>query len=313
VINDEQMLWCEKYRPLTVKDCILPELAKIPFQQYVDKKEIPNLILTGTSGVGKTTIAKAMCKEVGADYILINGSDENSVDVLRVKIKGFASSVSLFGARKVVIIDEADYLTPNAQAAFRGVIEETAGNCSYIFTCNFLNRIIVALHSRCAVINFKLYSKDKSMMAGLFFKRVQEILKIEKIGFDESAVAALIKKFFPDYRRILNELQRYSVGGRIDVGILSCVTDVKFDELVGYLKGKDFKNVRKWVGLNVDSFGDTIYRELYEKLSEFLKPSSLPVLIVILGKYMYQAAFAVDSQINVMAMLTEIYCECEFL
>ena len=311
-MNDDQMLWVEKYRPQTIKDCILPDALKVPFQQYVDKKEIPNLILTGTSGVGKTTVARAMCQEVGSDYIMINGSDESGIDTLRMKVKGFAFSVSLYGNRKTVIIDEADYLTPNAQAAFRGVIEETAGNCSYIFTCNYLNRIIAPLHSRCAVINFKLSGSDKAQMASQFMGRVRNILTTEKIEFDIKVLATLITKFFPDYRRILNELQRYSVGGRIDDGILSQVTDVTLDELVGYFKNKNFKAIRKWVGLNCADDAQKILRDLYDKLSSIVASKDIPVAIVIIGKYCYQDSFAIDKEINLMCALTEIYCECEF-
>src|ERR1035437_8944491 len=297
-MNDDQMLWVEKYRPQTIKDCILPDALKTPFQQYVDKKEIPNLILTGTSGVGKTTVARAMCQEIGSDYIMINGSDESGIDTLRMKVKGFASSVSLYGNRKTVIIDEADYLTPNAQAAFRGVIEETAGNCSYIFTCNYLNRIIAPLHSRCAVINFKLSGSDKAQMASQFMGRVRNILTTEKIEFDIKVLATLITKFFPDYRRILNELQRYSVGGRIDDGILSQVTDVTLDELVGYFKNKNFKAIREWVRLNCADDAQKTLRDLYDKLSTIIASKDMPVAIVIIGKYCYQDSFAIDKEIN---------------
>ena len=233
-MNDvDQILWVEKYRPKTIADCILPEQLKNTFQQYVDKKEIPNLIFAGSAGVGKTTVAKAMCDEIGADYIMINGSDESGIDTLRTKIKGFASTVSLIGGRKVIIIDEADYLNPNStQPAFRGVIEEFASNCSFIFTCNYKNRIIQPIHSRCSVIDFKLQNGQRAKMATLLLKRVKEILKIEGVDFDEKVLAEVITKYFPDYRRVLNELQRYSVSGKIDVGILSTMTDVKLNELV---------------------------------------------------------------------------------
>ena len=236
MLNLNEMLWCEKYRPKTIADCILPDAFKKTFQEYVERKEIPNMILSGSAGVGKTTVARAMCEEIGCDYIIINGSDESGIDTLRVKIKGFASSVSLTGTgRKAIIIDEADYLTASAQAAFRGVIEEFSKNCSFVFTCNFKNRIIQPLHSRCAVIDFKLQNGQKAKMASTFMKRVENILKEEKVQYDLKVVAELITKFFPDYRRVLNELQRYSTGGSIDVGILANISDVNISEVVGYL------------------------------------------------------------------------------
>jgi DNA polymerase III delta prime subunit len=305
------MLWCEKYRPKTIEECILPETQKIPFQEYVNKKEIPNMILSGTAGVGKTTVARAMCEEIGSDYILINGSDESGIDTLRVKVKGFASSVSLMGGRKVIIIDEGDYLTPAAQAAFRGVIEEFAGNCSFIFTCNFKNRIIAPLHSRCAVIDFKLVNGQKAKMATAFMKRVEFILKNEKVEYDPKVVAELITKYFPDYRRVLNELQRYGVSGKIDIGILAQVTDTKLTELVANIKDKNFKEVRKWVAQNSDNDTNRIMREFYDKLYDILKPESIPMAVVLLGKYQYQAAFVADQEINLMAFMTEVMVECE--
>ena len=311
MINDVNMLWVEKYRPQTIADCILPEAHKIPFQEYVNKKEIPNMILSGSAGVGKTTVARAMCEEIGSDYILINGSDESGIDTLRVKIKGFASSVSLMGGRKVIIIDEADYLTPAAQAAFRGVIEEFSGNCSFIFTCNFKNRIIQPLHSRCAVIDFKLQNGQKAKMATAFMKRVEFILKQEKVEYETKVVAELITKYFPDYRRVLNELQRYAVSGKIDTGILAQVTDTKLTELMSFLKDKNFKEVRKWVAQNADNDTQRIMREIYDKIYDLLKPESIPLAVVLLGKYQYQAAFVADQEINLMAFLTEMMVECE--
>jgi DNA polymerase III delta prime subunit len=309
--KEDTLLWCEKYRPRKISDCILPDTIKNTFQTYVDKDEIPNLILTGSAGVGKTTVAIAMCEEAQCDYIMINGSDESGIDTLRVKVKGFASAVSLMGGRKVIIIDEADYLTPASQAAFRGVIEEFAGNCSFIFTCNFLNRIIEPLHSRCAVIDFKLTGAQKKEMASQFMNRIRNILSNENIKYDPKVLVELIMKFFPDYRRILNELQKYSVGGKIDVGILAQISDVTLTELISYIKAKSFKDIRKWVGLNANSDPNKILRDIYDKLNDILKPESVPTAILLLGKYQYQSAFVADQEINTMAMLIEIMLECE--
>ena len=308
---NEQILWVEKYRPKKVADCILHESIKTTFQEYVNKKEIPNLLLSGTAGVGKTTIAKALCEEVDCDYIVINGSDENGVDVIRNKIKTYASSVSLSGGRKVIIIDEADYLTPNAQAILRASIEEFASNCSFIFTCNFKNRIIEPIHSRCAVVDFKS-NGQKAKLASQFFKRVEFILKTEKIEYSKEVVAALLTKYFPDGRRILNELQRYSISGVIDKGILVSVSDVQLEELIKSLKEKDFASTRKWVSANLDNDPSRIFRKLYDVLYEELKPQSVPQLVLILAKYQYQAAFVADHEINMIACLTEIMVDCEF-
>ena len=308
----EHLLWVEKYRPAKVEDCILPDAIKTTFQEYVNRKEIPNLLLSGTAGVGKTTIAKALCEEVGCDYIIINGSDESGIDVLRNKIKNYASSISLSGGRKVVIIDEADYLNPNStQPAMRGAIEEFSSNCSFIFTCNFKNRIIDPIHSRCSVIDFKI-NGNKAKMAAQFFKRVEWILEQENIKYDKEVVAAVITKHFPDNRRILNELQRYSVSGVIDKGILSNVTDVQLDALVQGLKDKDFGSVRKWVTNNLDNDPTKIYRKLYDTLYEQLKANAVPQLVLHLAKYQYQAAFVADHEINMVACLTEIMVDCEF-
>ena len=307
----EHLLWCEKYRPAKVDDCILPDAIKSTFKDYVSRKEIPNLLLSGSAGVGKTTIAKALCQEVGCDYLVINGSDENGVDTIRVKIKNYASSVSLAGGRKVIIIDEADYLTPNAQAILRASIEEFASNCSFIFTCNFKNRIIDPIHSRCSVVDFKV-NGSKAKMANAFFKRVEWILEQEKITYDKEVVAAVITKHFPDNRRILNELQRYSVSGSIDKGILGSVADVQLGALVTSLKEKDFASTRKWVTSNLDNDPAKIYRKLYDTLYELLKPNSVPQLVLILAKYQYQAAFVADHEINMIACLTEIMVDCSF-
>jgi len=308
----EQLLWVEKYRPKKVEDCILPDAIKATFQEYVNRKEIPNLLLSGTAGVGKTTIAKALCEQVGCDYIVINGSDESGIDVLRNKIKNYASSVSLMGGRKVVIIDEADYLNPNStQPAMRGAIEEFASNCSFIFTCNFKNRIIDPIHSRCSVVDFKV-NGSKQKMAADFFKRVEWILEQENITYDKKVVAAVITKHFPDNRRVINELQRYSVSGTIDSGILSNIADIQLESLVTSLKEKDFASVRKWVTNNLDNDPVKIYRKLYDTLYEALKANTVPQLVLILAKYQYQSAFVADHEINMVACLTEIMVDCEF-
>jgi DNA polymerase III delta prime subunit len=295
-----------------VEDCILPDAIKSTFLEYVAKKEIPNLLLSGSAGVGKTTIAKALCEEVGCDYIVINGSDESGIDVLRTKIKNYASSVSLSGGRKVVIIDEADYLNPNStQPAMRGAIEEFSSNCSFIFTCNFKNRIIDPIHSRCSVIDFKI-NGSKQAMAAQFFKRVEWILEQEGITYSKDAVAAVITKHFPDNRRVLNELQRYAVSGTIDAGIVASVADVQLGPLVAALKDKDFASVRKWVTNNLDNDPVKIYRKLYDGLYEVLKANSVPQLVLHLSKYQYQSAFVADHEINMVACLTEIMVDCEF-
>ena len=306
------LLWVEKYRPSKVEDCILPDAIKSTFLEYVARKEIPNLLLSGSAGVGKTTIAKALCEEVGCDYIVINGSDESGIDVLRTKIKNYASSVSLSGGRKVVIIDEADYLNPNStQPAMRGAIEEFSSNCSFIFTCNFKNRIIDPIHSRCSVIDFKI-NGSKQAMAAQFFKRVEWILEQEGVTYSKDAVAAVITKHFPDNRRVLNELQRYAVSGNIDAGIVASVADVQLAPLVAALKDKDFASVRKWVTNNLDNDPVKIYRKLYDGLYEVLKANSVPQLVLHLSKYQYQSAFVADHEINMVACLTEIMVDCEF-
>ena len=307
----EHLLWVEKYRPAKVDDCILPDAIKSTFKDYVSRKEIPNLLLSGSAGVGKTTIAKALCQEVGCDYIVINGSDENGVDTIRVKIKNYASSVSLAGGRKVIIIDEADYLTPNAQAILRASIEEFASNCSFIFTCNFKNRIIDPIHSRCSVVDFKV-NGSKAKMANAFFKRVEWILEQEKITYDKEVVAAVITKHFPDNRRILNELQRYSVSGSIDKGILGSVADVQLGALVTSLKEKDFASTRKWVTANLDQDSSVLFRKLYDALYDKLQSNSVPQLVLILAKYQYQSAFVADSELNITACLVEIMVDCSF-
>ena len=309
----EQMLWVEKYRPHKVEDCILPDNLKTTFQEYVNRKEIPNLLLAGSAGVGKTTIAKALCEEVGCDYIVINGSDEGRlIETFRTKIKNYASSMSLAGGRKVVIIDEADYSNAESvQPALRNFMEEFAHNCSFILTCNFKNRIIAPLHSRCSVIDFKIQNGQKEKMATQFFKRVEGILEQEGIEYEKEVIASIITKHFPDNRRILNELQRYSVKGKIDKGILTSIPDANIATLVVSIKQKDFGGARKWVTNNLDNDPNSILRSIYERLYEFLKPDSIPQAVLILSKYQYQSAFVADQEINMMACLTEFMIECE--
>ena len=308
----EHLLWTEKYRPQTIEDCILPKRLKEVFQQYASQKQIPNLLLTGSAGVGKTTVAKALCQEVGCDYLVINGSDESGIDTFRVKIKNYASSMSFTGGRKVIIIDEADYLNPNStQPALRNAIEEFASNCSFIFTCNYKNRIIEPLHSRMAVIEFGLKNGEKMKMATEFLKKTEFILQTEKIEFDKKVVAELVTKHFPDFRRVINELQRYSQLGKIDVGVLAQVADISITEIVKYIKDKDFGAVRKWVATNeIDP--TTFFRKLYDNLYDFLKPHSIPQVILILADYQYKQAFVVDQEINIVACLIQIMAEGDF-
>jgi len=309
----QHLLWTEAHRPKTIEECILPERLKKPFQEYVNSEKIPHLLLSGGAGVGKTTVAKAMCNQIGADYIMINGSDESGIDVFRTKIKDFASSMSFTGGRKVIIIDEADYLNPNStQPALRNAMEEFASNCSFIFTCNFKNRIIDPLHSRCAVVDFTLKNDEKSKMAGQFFKRIQSILQSENVEYEDKVIAELIKKHFPDFRRILNELQRYSQFGKIDVGILAQIGDVSIAEITKHLKNKDFGAIRKWVA-TADFDAATLYRKLYDSLYEVLQPQSIPQAVIILADYQYKQAFVADAEINTVACLTELMVSVEFI
>lgn len=311
--DNEHVLWVEKYRPQTIDECILPDALKNTFKEFVKQGTIPNLLLSGTAGVGKTTIAKALCNEVGCDYIVINGSEEGRmIDVVRTKIKSYASSMSLSGGRKVIIMDEADYMNAESvQPAMRGAIEEYASNCSFIFTCNFKNRIIGPIHSRCTVIDFKA-NGSKAKMAAQFFQRVCGILDTESVSYDKEVVAAVVSKHFPDNRRILNEMQRYAAGGVIDKGILASVSDVRLNELITALKGKDFAAARKWVTNNLDNDPSRIFRGMYDGLYEQLQGNSVPQLVLILAKYQYQAAFVADHEINLIACLTEIMVECTF-
>jgi DNA polymerase III delta prime subunit len=310
-VSPEQFLWVEKYRPRTIKDCILPDSMKLMFQEFVDQDNIPNMLLSGTAGTGKTTIARALCEELGCDYIIINGSEESGIDVLRTKIKDFASTVSLTGKVKVVILDEADYLNPNStQPALRGFIEEFSNNCRFIFTCNYKNRIIAPLHSRTTVVEFKIEKDDKPKVAAKFFKRLTDILAKENVEYDQRVVAEVLNKHFPDYRRVLNELQRYSSSGKIDAGLLVNVSDANMKELTSALKEKDFKKMRTWVVNNLDNDPAMIFRKLYDTLMTDVV--QVPQLVLLLADYQYKAAFVADAEINLVACLTEIMAACEF-
>ena len=307
-----EYLWVEKYRPQKIEECILPKNLKETFKQFVQTGELPNFLFCGTAGVGKTTVAKALCNEIGAEYLLINGSEESGIDVLRTKIKSFASTVSLTDSKKVIILDEADYLNPNStQPALRAFIEEFSNNCRFIFTCNYKNRIIEPLHSRCSVIDFKIENTEKPEIAGAFFKRTMGILKAENIDADQKVVAELVTKHFPDWRRVLNELQRYSVSGKIDAGILVNMTEDSFKDLLKNMKDKNFTEVRKWVAKNGDSETINIFRQLYDTASVHLEPASIPQLVLILADYQYKAAFVADHELNLMAALTEVMSSCK--
>jgi len=306
-------LWVESYRPKTIADTILPPSLKQTFQQFINQQNIPNLLLCGRAGVGKTTVARAMLEEIGADYLIINGSMNGNIDTLRNDIRQFASSISFYGGRKYVILDEADYLNPNStQPALRNFMEEFSKNCGFILTANFSNRIIDPLHSRCSVVEFKIEKDDKPKMAALLFKRAQQVLDSEGVEYDPKAVAEVVKKFFPDFRRVLNELQRYSATGKIDSGILVNFTDDKLKGLVELIKQKNFTEIRKWVGENTDIDTTTFFRKLYDAASDYMKPSSIPQLVLILAAYQYKAAFVADQEINILACLTEIMVEGEF-
>lgn len=310
----DDFLWCEKYRPRAVKDTVLPHSLQAVFQQFVDDKQIPNLLLTGRAGTGKTTVARAMLEELGCDYIIINGSMNGNIDTLRNDIQNFASSISLSGGRKYVILDEADYLNANStQPALRNFMEEFSKNCGFILTCNYPNRIIKELHSRCSVIPFTIPSNEKPKLAAKFYRRVTDILSFEKVQSEPKAVAAVVEKHFPDFRRTLNELQRYAATGSIDSGILVNVQEENIKALVEHMKVKDFTNVRKWVVENIDIEPNVLYRKFYDTASEFFKKSSIPQLILILAQYQYKQAFVADSEINIVACMTEIMVECEFL
>lgn len=314
-MSRDEFLWVEKYRPKTIEDCILPENIKKTFTDFLNKGEVPNLLLAGPAGCGKTTVAKALCNELGVDVYVINGSDEGRfLDTVRNNAKNFASTVSLSSTakHKVIIIDEADNTTSDVQLLLRASIEEFANNCRFIFTCNYKNKIIEPLHSRCAVVEFGIKGKEKVELAGQFFKRLQNILETEGIEYEPKVLAELVQKHFPDWRRVLNECQRYSVGGKIDAAILASFSDVSVNELVKNLKDKNFTEVRKWVVSNLDNDASSLLRRVYDASFDYLSPSSIPAAVLVIAKYQYQCAFVADQEINLLAALTELMVECEF-
>ena len=308
----DEFLWVEKYRPRTIEDCILPAKIKTTLREMVDSAESQNLLLCGGPGCGKTTVAKALCNELDTEYLMINCSEDGNIDTLRTTIRNFASSVSMNGNKKVVILDEFDYSNPQStQPALRGFIEEFSKNCRFILTCNYKNRIIEPLHSRCTVVEFKIPVKEKPALALKILGRVHDILKKQSVEFDQEVLAKLIMKHFPDIRRILNELQRYSVSGKIDVGILSQLGDVSVKELIEFMKKKEFTKVRSWVVDNLDNDQTHVFRTLYDGLYEYLKPHSIPEAVLILAEYQYKSAFVADHEINMVACLTELMMRCE--
>jgi DNA polymerase III delta prime subunit len=314
-MSRDEFVWVEKYRPKTIEECILPDNIKKTFKDFLLKGEVPNLLLSGPPGCGKTTVAKALCQELGADYYVINGSDEGRfLDTVRNNAKNFASTVSLSSSarHKVVIIDEADNTTPDVQLALRAFTEEFVGNCRFIFTCNYKNKIIQPLHSRCAVIEFSIKGKERQGVASHFFKRVQDILDLEKIEYEDKVIAELINKHFPDWRRVLNELQRYSVSGKIDSGILASFSNVKTTELFKFLKEKDFPATRKWVVDNLDNDPTVLLRSIYDALYTHLAGPGIAAAVLVIARYQYQSSFVADQEINMLACLTEIMVECEF-
>ena len=308
-------IWVEKYRPKTIDECILPDSAKQMFQEFLNKGEIPNMLLAGPPGIGKTTVAKALCNELGADVYVINGSDEGRfLDTVRNNAKNFASTVSLTSdsKHKVIIIDEADNTSNDVQLCLRAFIEEFAGNCRFIFTCNYKNKILQPLHSRCAVVDFSIKGKEKAQLAASFYKRIQDILQAEGVEYDSKVLIELINKHFPDWRRVLNECQRYSVSGKIDAGILATFSDVAVNELVKNLKEKNFPEVRKWVVSNMDNDTTVLMRRIYDACYTSLENNSVPAAVLVLAKYQYQSAFVADQEINMLACLTELMVECNF-
>jgi len=307
---NEEFLWVQKYRPKTIADTILSSELKQTFQQFVNQENVPNLLLTGSAGIGKTTVAKALCEQLNADYIVINGSMNGNIDTLRTEIMQFASSISFTGGRKYVILDEADYLNPQStQPALRNFMEEFSKNCGFILTCNFKNRIIEPLHSRCTVIDFKTKGKDKAKLAAKFFNRLCDILKNEEVEFESKVVAELVNLHFPDWRRVINECQRYASTGRIDSGILANLNQESFKQLITHMKAKEYQSVRKWVGENSDIDASQFFRAFYDTAWEEVSDNSVPGVVITLGEYQYKHSFAADPEINIMAFLTAIMFE----
>ncbi len=311
----ESLLWVENYRPSTIDDCILSNTIKGTLSDLVKDEKIPNLMFTGPSGVGKTTAARAICDQTNSDYIIINGSDEGRmIDTLRTKLTQFCSTISIRGGRKVVIIDEADYMNPDSvQPAMRNFIEKFAENCSFIFTCNYKNRIIDPIHSRCAVVDFTLKKEEKPQIAAKFLNRCEHILTGENIVFNKDVIVVLIQKHFPDFRRVINELQRYSTSGEIDSGVLATIGELNLNQLISALRDKNFHNMRQWVVSNVDNDPATVYRKIYDKLYEVLEKSSIPQAVLIIADYQYKSAFVADQEVNLVACLVELMAECEFV
>ena len=308
-------LWVEKYRPHTIEECVLPDDTKQVFRGFLEQGEIPNLLLSGSAGVGKTTIAKALCEELGADSYGINGSDEGRfLDTVRNQAKTFASTVSLTSSskHKVIIVDEADNTTPDVQLLLRAAIEEFQKNCRFIFTCNYKNKIIDTLHSRCSVVDFNVRGRDKQKLASEFFNKVKVILEMEMVKYEPKVIAEVVTKYFPDFRRTLNELQRYSACGIIDAGILTSGAEFSIEKLVGYLKVKEFTNMKKWVSQNLDNEPQVIMRKVYDNLYQYLNPASIPEAVLIISEYQYKSSFVVDQEINMVAFMTELMMRCEF-
>jgi len=310
----EEFLWNEVYRPKRIEDCVLPKNMKDIFQKFVDSGNIPNMILTGSSGVGKTTVARAMLEEIDAEYLIINASMYGNIDTLRNDILNFASSVSFKEGRKYVILDEADYLNPNStQPALRNFMEEFSKACGFIFTCNYKNKIIPALHSRCTVIEFNVKNSDKAKLAMCFMKRLENILQAENIPFERPVIAEVIQKYFPDWRRVINEVQKYSISGQIDSGILHNLTEISISKLIPFIKTKNYPEMRNWLYNNTDIDAEQFFRSFYDNASQFFKQESIPLLVVLINKYQYQHYFVADPEINLMSFLVEVMVECDVI
>lgn len=311
--DNEHILWVEAYRPKTIDECILPDNLKQTFQTFIENGTVPNLVLAGPPGIGKTTVARALCEQLNSDYIIINGSLNGNIDTLRNDILAFASTMSFSGGRKYVILDEADYLTNQTQPALRNFIEQYARTCGFILTCNYVNKIIEPLRSRCSVIDFAISKKETLKLAGQFFKRVCTILENEKIQYDKAIVAKIIENHYPDWRRVLNELQRYSVKGTIDSGILASSQTLSINELIGYLKLKNYEQVRHWVIENINNDHTSLFRSFYDNAKQFVSNQYIPILVMLIAKYQYQSVFAVDQEVNTMAFFAECMVSVEFI